>query len=68
MRMHIARSLWAVQARSSRRILLFQNSNEPRGGGGGERGCSAINLGKLIVRHKLRCKRLPPAYLNNILD
>ena len=43
MRMHTARSLWAVQARSSRRILLFQNSNEPRGGGGGGEG-GAVQL------------------------
>ena len=66
MRMHTARSLWAVQARSSRRIVLFKNSNEPGRGGGG--GCGAINSGKLIVRHKLRSKRLPSAYHINILD
>ena len=36
MRMHTARSLWAVQARSSRRIVLFKNANEPGRGGGGE--------------------------------
>ena len=68
MRMHTARSLWAVQARSSRRIVLFKNANEPGRGGGGGGGCSAINSGKLIVRHKLRSKRLPSAYLINILD
>ena len=53
----------------------MNQGGEEGGGGGGEEGGeeggrggggSAINSGKLIVRHKLRSKRLPPTYLINI--